>query len=77
MVDLTGIDGQYEDTDNHYKRRNEEDAGINDVADRLFSTDFQSTSCDALDIPFKKVFVSSVSTVSFLLFLTVGMQTKC
>lgn len=65
MIDLTGIDSQYEGTANcsieensTVKRRNVENAGVSDcsdVADRLFNSDFQSTSYNATDSSFKKV----------------------
>ncbi len=65
MIDLTNIDGQHEGTENFnlkkkgtIQRRNEEidgDIDCSDVAKKLFSSDFQSTSYDATDNPFKKV----------------------
>ena len=65
MIDLTGIDGQYESTANYFieenstvKRRNVENASVSDnsdVADRMFNSDFQSTSYDATDSSFKRV----------------------
>ncbi|KAL9987154.1 hypothetical protein ACROYT_G001411 [Oculina patagonica] len=64
LIDLTNIDGQHEGTENFnlkkkgtIQRRNEEidgDIDCSDVAKKLFSSDFQSTSYDATDIPFKK-----------------------
>lgn len=65
MIDLTNIDGQLQHEGTYDKvknstiqRRNEEIAGdsdCSDVAKQLFSSDLQSTSYDATDIPFKKV----------------------
>ena len=65
MIDLTGLDGQYEGTANcsieensTIKRRNVENAGVSDnsdVADKMFNSDFQSTSYDTTDSSFKKV----------------------
>ena len=65
VIDLTGIDGQYEGTASSsieenctIKRRSVENAGVSDnsdVADKMFNSDFQSTSYDATDSSFKKV----------------------
>lgn len=54
VIDLTGVDGQYDGTANYsieenstVKRRNLENADVSDnsdVADRMFNSDFQSTS---------------------------------
>lgn len=65
VIDLTDIDGQYEGNDDcsfkknsTIERRNKEKVGVSegsDVANRLFSSDFQSPSYDATDIPLKKV----------------------
>ena len=65
VIDLTGLDGQYEGTANcsieensTIKRRNVENAGVSDnsdVADKMFNSDFQPTSYDTTDSSFKKV----------------------
>ena len=65
MIDLTGVDGQYEvaancstEENSTLKRRTVENADVSDnsdVADRMFNSDFQSTSYDATYRSFKKV----------------------
>ena len=64
MIDLTGLDGQYEGTANRsieenstVKRRNVEIAGVSKsaVADRIFNSDFQAASYNAKDSSSKKV----------------------
>lgn len=63
VIDLTGTEGQNEGIDEQYWTRNREDADIgdcSDVADLLFSTDFQPTSYDASDIPSKVLKIVSL-----------------
>ena len=65
MIDLTGVDGQYEvaancstEENSTVKRRTVENADVSDnsdVADRMFNSDFQSTPYDATYRFFKKV----------------------
>ena len=60
MIDLTGVDGQYEGAANcsTEEKRTVENADVSDnsdVADRMFNSDFQSASYDATNRSFKKV----------------------
>ena len=56
VIDLTSTEEQSESVDEQYRWKNREDADIgdcSDVADLLFSTDFQPKSYNASDIPLK------------------------